>query len=296
MGREYSGKSTLCKNFVEIQSQYEGRDSSEFVDVSLQDRTQGVSIYRTHRGEDCFFFCRNLELVFLDFGGHALYHCAHEFFMSDPNYMVVVALSPFEPSYDGLASDSSCTFRLCLPSFRHCHGLFPQRLCVRKECELLLSPSESGHLTEVAVPSGSLDPYVGMGLELRHWLTMIMAHRKVPSSIPQFSHFLYFMERRKGIHASSVLLRTPKPGASSRDVNPLHAIVCFGRKDLFEYDEKRLRITLLDIQEAFPHVWLHTDLHDQGLEDEGWEPILLDFRDSSSAEMRKFKNLLVWRA
>lgn len=100
VGRECSGKTTLCLNCVQVQSQ--DADVEGLVQVPWEERTRGVCIHRTRRGEDFFFYCRNLEFVFLDFGGHSIYHLAHEFFMSEPNSMVVVVLTPFQPDVDGL--------------------------------------------------------------------------------------------------------------------------------------------------------------------------------------------------
>ena len=120
VGREYSGKSTLCKNLCHVQQQkgsFWRRIFLHSVSIELAKRTHGVEVFRTGRG---YWGHPDLQLVFLDFGGHTVYGAGQEFFMSEGNALAIVLLSPLEPEYhQGRFSPSFflCDLLLLLSSY-----------------------------------------------------------------------------------------------------------------------------------------------------------------------------------
>ena len=103
-GREFAGKSTLCKNFCEFQE----KDSwgKRFMNVILNTRisidkdkrTFGVEIHRTRHD---YWGQKDTQIVFLDFGGHSIYHASQEFFLVERNSMAIVVLSPLRAVVEG---------------------------------------------------------------------------------------------------------------------------------------------------------------------------------------------------
>lgn len=117
VGREFSGKSTLCKNLCEVQQQkgaFWRRFRLHSVSIETAMRTHGVEVFRTRRG---YWGHPELQMVFLDFGGHTVYGAGQEFFMAEGNAMAVVLLSPLEQHYrDGFFLSSFVLVLLFLPN------------------------------------------------------------------------------------------------------------------------------------------------------------------------------------
>lgn len=93
LGREFAGKSTLCKNFCLVQQAGDEAQAGA-AEVCPQDRTCGVEIKSTRSG---FWGHSDLQLIFLDFGGHSIYHAGQEFFLAESDSMAIVVLSPLRP-------------------------------------------------------------------------------------------------------------------------------------------------------------------------------------------------------
>ena len=174
VGREFSGKSTLCKNLCDVQ-QRKGTFWRRFflhsVSIAASMRTHGVEVFRTQRG---YWGHPELQLIFLDFGGHTVYGAGQEFFMAEANAMAVL-LSPLEPQYrEGclafvvLSSLGFFSFAITSPSF---------------------FSSPDGSLQKLARPASSEEACQRMRRELIHWLSTLRARRAVRS----FLFLLFFL-------------------------------------------------------------------------------------------------------
>ena len=161
VGRECAGKTTLCeKNLLAFQQIWDD-PPEESKDIDWEERTRGVSM---HCSVPNYWGSANLELVFLDFGGHAIYHMAHEFFLCEQNAMTIVLLTPFEAIPNGEAL-------FALLCFCPKPVLFPLQMLWWSCCWTDLGVTCGVRLVEF--------PYKFMEEELYHWLTMIVARCKV---------------------------------------------------------------------------------------------------------------------
>lgn len=89
LGHEYAGKTTLLHN---LQAWSNPRNTYPPERVSSEERTSGLEVHHLDN-----FWSSGLELVMMDFGGHSVYHAAHEFFMVEGNTVFVIVLSGMEP-------------------------------------------------------------------------------------------------------------------------------------------------------------------------------------------------------
>lgn len=129
------------------------------VSINHRDRTNGVEVMRTERH---YWGRHDLQLVFLDFGGHTIYNAGQEFFLSESNAMAVVLLSPLE--VESHAGD--------LPSN-------PQKSSFCVVPGLTLSSAADTHTFRRFRKPSQEEAYPRMRRELVHWLTMLQSRRKV---------------------------------------------------------------------------------------------------------------------